>query len=495
MYGGHAEHPVFIALRGTVERHAIPEQPFADLIRAFIHDQTVTRYRNWDEVLDYCVYSANPVGRLVLYLCGYSDAERQRLSDSTCTALQLANFWQDVAVDLGKDRVYLPLDLLARHDYTVEDLFARRLNPSFRTADAGGRGQSARTVLEGLPLSRMVDRRLALDLELFSRGGLCVLDKIARQGYDVLSRRPKISKPERVAHPGRDHAAHGVPEGGVNQPALERSYAWCRNVARTRAKNFYYSFVLLSREQKNAMCAVYAFMRYCDDLSDEPGATRAKIERWREALNEALAGRFDQHPMWPAFHERVTRFQIPHRYFHEMIDGVMSDLDPRPVATFADLYAYCYKVASVVGLTIIHIFGFDDPQAPELAEKCGIAFQITNILRDVQEDADLGRQYLPNEDLARFGVRPEDLREGNRSEGFLRLMEFEAARAREYFDRSWPLVPMVHARSRSSLWALITIYSRLLDRIRQSNYDVLARRISLSGWEKSLIVMRAVVRT
>ena len=132
MYAGEAQHPVFVALRGTVAKYGIPQQPFADLVRAFIQDQTVTRYRDWDGVLDYCVYSANPVGRLVLYLCGYSDAERQRLSDATCTALQLANFWQDVTVDQLKDRVYLPLDLLARHNYTVEELFAHHFDERFR---------------------------------------------------------------------------------------------------------------------------------------------------------------------------------------------------------------------------------------------------------------------------------------------------------------------------------------------------------------------------
>ena len=198
MYAGEADHPVFIALRGTVERHSIPVTPFDDLITAFLHDQVVTRYRNWDEVLGYCVYSANPVGRLVLYLCGYSDPERQRLSDFTCTALQLANFWQDVTVDTGKDRVYLPLDLLDRHGCTVDDLFSRRLKPGFSDVMREAVDKARGLFIQGLPLVQMVDRRLALDLELFSRGGLRILDKIERQNYDVLSRRPSISKAERV---------------------------------------------------------------------------------------------------------------------------------------------------------------------------------------------------------------------------------------------------------------------------------------------------------
>jgi len=198
MYAGEAEHPVFVALMGTVAKYGIPKQPFADLIRAFVQDRHVSRYRTWDEVLDYCVYSANPVGRLVLYLCGYSDAERQRLSDATCTALQLANFWQDVTVDRQKDRVYLPLDLLARHSYTVEELFAHKFDERFRAVMREAVDRARELFLAGLPLARMVNRRLAVDLELFSRGGMRVLDKIERQGYDVLSRRPKISKVERA---------------------------------------------------------------------------------------------------------------------------------------------------------------------------------------------------------------------------------------------------------------------------------------------------------
>jgi squalene synthase HpnC len=198
MYQGHATHPVFVALLDTVRKYAIPRQPFADLIQAFVQDQTVTRYRNWDEVLAYCRNSANPVGRLVLYLCGYCDEERQRLSDATCTALQLANFWQDVTVDLLKDRVYIPLDVMERHGYTVEELFARRFTPAFREVMREIVGKAWGLFLEGAPLAARLDRRLALDIDLFSRGGMRVLWKIEQRGYDVLAARPAISKVERV---------------------------------------------------------------------------------------------------------------------------------------------------------------------------------------------------------------------------------------------------------------------------------------------------------
>jgi len=275
--------------------------------------------------------------------------------------------------------------------------------------------------------------------------------------------------------------------------AVDQSYRYCVRVARSRAKNFYYSFVLLSAQQRKAMCAIYAFMRYCDDLSDEPGASRAPIDRWRAELDDALQGRFSAHPVWPAFHHTVRRFGIPHEYFHQMIEGVTGDLQPRRVESFDELYRYCYQVASVVGLTIIHIFGFDTRSALPLAEKCGIAFQLTNILRDIREDAGLGRIYIPAEDMRRFGVTEDDLREGNRSDAFLQLMRFEAARARRYYNESAPLLDLIHPRSRSSLWALIAIYSRLLERIEGKNYDVFSQRVRLSLFEKSWIVVRAMV--
>lgn len=198
MYAGRVSHPVFVALAGTVARHAIPREPFADLIRAFVQDQSVGRYRDWDELFAYCRWSANPVGRLVLHLCGYTDEERRRLSDATCTALQLANFWQDVTVDTAKDRVYMPLDVLARHNCPVEDLFARRFTLAFRDAMRECVAR-ARVLFEtGLPLAGMVNRRLGLDLDLFSRGGMRVLDLIERRGYDVLAGRPSISRGERA---------------------------------------------------------------------------------------------------------------------------------------------------------------------------------------------------------------------------------------------------------------------------------------------------------
>jgi squalene synthase HpnC len=198
MYHDRASHPVFVALKDTVARYEIPIEPFDNLIRAFEQDQTTTRYQTFDDVFGYCLNSANPVGRLVLYLCGYRDAERQQLSDYTCTALQLANFWQDVTIDLQKDRIYLPLCLFDKYRYTEAELRAHRFTPAFRSVMIDAVDVAQDLFEKGLPLVKMLDRRLALDIELFSRGGLAILDKIRRQDYDVLKRRPYISKSQRV---------------------------------------------------------------------------------------------------------------------------------------------------------------------------------------------------------------------------------------------------------------------------------------------------------
>jgi squalene synthase HpnC len=200
MYAGRAaSHPVFVALRQTAERHALPIDPFDNLITAFEQDQRITRYANWAELDAYCVNSANPVGRLVLMLGGYRDQERFLLADATCTALQLANFWQDVAVDLGKGRIYLPLDLLARHGYTERQLFARECTPEFRALLREAVDRAQTLFDEGQKLVPILDRRLALDIDLFNRGGMKILAKIRALDYDVLGRRPTVTKRDAIA--------------------------------------------------------------------------------------------------------------------------------------------------------------------------------------------------------------------------------------------------------------------------------------------------------
>lgn len=203
MYEGRTRHPVFVALKTSIDQHAIPKEPFADLIRAFVQDQTKTRYQTYDEVLDYCVYSANPVGRLVLHLCGYADADRIRLSDETCTALQLANHWQDVRRDYAdRNRIYVPADVLQAHGGSLEtlegDLKSGQARQVVKKAFADLVRRAQLLFEQGLPLADTLDRRLAIDIELFSRGGMAILDKIREQDYDPIVARPRVGKAERI---------------------------------------------------------------------------------------------------------------------------------------------------------------------------------------------------------------------------------------------------------------------------------------------------------
>jgi squalene synthase HpnC len=198
-YDGHPRHPVFVALAETVETFKIPQHEFSDLLRAFRQDQTVTRYESFDDLLGYCRYSANPVGHLVLYLCGYNDAERQQLSDFTCSALQLANFWQDVSVDYAKGRIYLPIESLRRFGVSEEDIASNRNTQAFREMMKVEVERAREWFHRGLPLVEKVDRELAIDLELFSRGGQEILNSIERQNFAVLGHRPAISKPRKLA--------------------------------------------------------------------------------------------------------------------------------------------------------------------------------------------------------------------------------------------------------------------------------------------------------
>ena len=269
-------------------------------------------------------------------------------------------------------------------------------------------------------------------------------------------------------------------------------------MAKSQAKNFYYSFVLLDEPRKKAMCAVYAFMRYCDDLSDDLGLANRKeaLENWQKDLTAALDSSRDgggeavpDHPLWPAFLDTVSRFAIPHEYFYEMIEGVSSDVEPRQIETFDELYQYCYQVASVVGMTVIHIFGFEDPRALGLAEKCGIAFQLTNIMRDIREDEAMGRRYLPAEELERFHVAKFEY-----TPEFFVFMRFQGQRAQLYYDESRELLELVDPKCRASLWALIEIYRRLLQKINSSGYRVLDGRIRLTTMQKLAVVAQAFLK-
>lgn len=297
---------------------------------------------------------------------------------------------------------------------------------------------------------------------------------------------------------------------------LAMAYSVCSGIARASARNFYYAFLVLPKPKREALCAVYAFMRRCDDLSDDPSLPprerRARLEAWLDAFHHAQAGEPTDDAILLALTDSQRRYQIPAELLDQLAFGTLMDVpDSAPEGpsqetgpessglvvqyrSFKDLYLYCYHVASVVGLVCIKIFGYRDPNAEHLAERCGIAFQLTNIIRDVKEDAGMGRVYIPLEDLQKFELMPGDL-QGTPDRARLRsLLAMEADRAREFYKSGHELIPLVSEDSQPALWVLVTIYQRLLEKIAQKQYDVFAGRIRLSTREKLSVLVKGFLK-
>jgi 15-cis-phytoene synthase len=297
-------------------------------------------------------------------------------------------------------------------------------------------------------------------------------------------------------------------EGGLTYaPTVEEAYAICRAIAKREAKNFYYAFVALSAARKNAMCAIYAFMRKADDLADDESLPieerRRRIREWLAAWQAASKGSETQDPVFVAVREATRQFSIPLSLLDELVAGTTMDVEPAPgrpdtYATFSDLYRYCYRVASVVGLVCIRIFGYSDSRAEKLAEETGIAFQLTNILRDVVEDAARNRVYLPLEDLAAHNVSLESLlhRAGGSppTANERKLLADIAARAEAYYRSASALLPLIQCESRPALWVLVSIYHELLKRIKRARYDVFTSRASVPLAQKLSILTVGMMR-
>ncbi|MGB7199868.1 MAG: phytoene/squalene synthase family protein [Acidobacteriaceae bacterium] len=288
--------------------------------------------------------------------------------------------------------------------------------------------------------------------------------------------------------------------------SVAQAYAACETIARREAKNFYYAFRALPKPKRAAVCAVYAFMRHADDLADDERLPREErlmqSQRWLEDWHRAAAGESTDNPVFIALRDTQQRFAISTELLDQLVLGTMLDLTTpanstvTTYQTFDDLYRYCYFVASVVGLVCIRIFGYTDARAESLAEQTGIAFQLTNILRDVREDAERGRVYLPLQDLEQFHLKPEQFTARRADQQVTLdergLMAMEAGRAHEYYRAADNLVPLISPDSRAALWVLVTIYRRLLQRIENAHYEVFARRVSVSTGEKLWILARGL---
>jgi phytoene synthase len=298
---------------------------------------------------------------------------------------------------------------------------------------------------------------------------------------------------------------------------VAEAYRVCREIARKQAKNFYYAFVALPDPKRDAICAVYAFMRHADDLSDDEGLSReerrANLAKWLGDWHRASSGGSTDDLVFIALIDAQRRFAISSELLDQLVQGTAMDLDVSldgdpglgreqlaydTYATFDDLYQYCYYVASVVGLVCIRIFGYADARAEKLAEETGVAFQLTNILRDVREDAERGRVYLPVKDLEQMGVTVDDVMSiksgAHLAMNQRELLRMEAKRAEHYYESGRALLPLIDRDSRPALWVLVTIYHTLLKRIEDRNFDVFSERVSVPTWMKLWILFRGLLQ-
>ncbi|MFM7538913.1 MAG: squalene synthase HpnC [Planctomycetota bacterium] len=484
------DHPVIVALADTMRRRSIPPSPFLDLISAFRQDQRVKAYDSMSQLLDYCSRSANPVGRIVLHLAGQFSPEKAALSDEICTGLQLANFWQDIARDRLMGRTYIPADHLARHQVSAQDLDSStapdNLRRLVRELVESTRGHFQR----GAKLDHELPFPINRQIRLFRLGGERVLDAIENQGYDTLRKRPRVTKVDKL------RLLASVVTGPVPQAAslikprdaLARSKAWCRRVARTQAGNFFPAFRLLPRDQFDAMCALYAFMRATDDLADETGSSTKDLLEWENSLAKALLGS-PSHPCHAALVDACSRFPINPAWLRETITGVRQDMGTVRIADRAELEAYCYKVASVVGLCCLAIWGADTEENRALAIPAGYAMQLTNILRDIREDKARDRIYIPSTILEKHGLMAADFpREGP---AFIALYRGMAGLAQEYFRAARPLGAKLPRAGAAMYGGIIGIYAALLDEMEADPEATLVQRASLPGWRKAAIIAGA----
>jgi phytoene synthase len=501
-------HPVTGQLARTIAATELTASPFFDLIAANRRDQTVVRQATWGDLLDYCRLSANPIGRAVLAIAGALTPERRALSDRVCSALQVVEHLQDVGEDAAVGRVYLPADDLERFGVDEAELTAPPASPALRATVAFELARARELLAAGTPLARSLRGWSRLAVAGYVAGGLAAADAIEAARFDVLTGATRPSRARTLRHafavlapsPRRFFAAGMVAPAAdpAKQMPLDRAYASCAEITRREAKNFAYGIALLPPSKRTAMAVVYALARRVDDVVDQPGAADGR----RRALDD-LQGRVtrtvaEDMPADPddavlvALVDVVRRYPLPPDAIIDLFEGCRRDLDATSFTTFDELVVYCRQVAGSIGRLSLAIFGTDRPEvtAPP-ADDLGVALQLTNILRDVVEDRDqLGRVYLPAEDLARFGCAPDASGPADR---LAALLTFEAERARDWYDRGLCLLPHLDHRSRACVAAMAGIYYRLLDCIERDPGAVLRGRVSLTTGQKLTVAARSLL--
>ncbi len=475
-------HPVLLALRETVAACAIPVRPFIDLIDANLQDQRVSSYASWAELEAYCRLSAAPVGRMVLAVLGIRGVRAEQLSDSVCIGLQLANFAQDVSVDARMGRRYLP----------DEDVAALGAEGAVRAMC-----ERAQAMLDaGCELEAMTSGRLRAQLAMYRLGGTAILEAIRRVSFRTASLRPEVSAPvkARLAAEAVGMLAANHQTGDATSRGIVQAERVCRRLARVNAANFYWGFIALARPQRVAIYALYDFARQVDDAVDSPAAgdPHAALAHARLRLRRALAGEPDDE-VTTVLARAVAAHRIPSSELDGLIDGVERDLTTTRYGSWDELEGYCRLVASTVGRMCVRIFGFDDEVALRHADDLGIAMQLTNILRDVHGDLELGRVYIPADELAAHGISEQHLVDGRGGREWAAFVDFQARRARGLFASGLRVERHIPRRAGICVRTMAGLYQEILGEIEQHPELPLRRRLSLPPARKAAVLVRAAL--
>jgi phytoene synthase len=444
--------------------------------------------------------SANPIGAAVLGIAGALTPEREALSDRVCSGLQVVEHLQDVGEDAAAGRIYLPADDLQRFGVVDADLMAAEASPALRSLVAFELARARELLAAGIPLTRSLRGWCRLAVAGYVAGGLAAADAIEAAGYDVLAGSVRPHRVRTLRHGLRVLASPAARprREGHPKPELDRAYAACAEVTRTQAKNFAYGIALLPPAKRRAMAVVYALARRVDDIVDEPGPIGARarsLDELQASVASTMAERAPANPddaVLVALADVVRHYPLPPDAVADLFEGCRRDLVLARMATFDDLVVYCRQVAGSIGRLSLAVFGTDRPAvtAP-LADDLGVALQLTNVLRDVVEDRDqLGRVYLPADDLARFGCAPDASGPDDR---LAALLTFEAERARAWYERGFGLLPHLEHRSRACVAAMAGIYHRLLDHIERDPGAVLRGRISLTTGQKVSVAVQGLL--
>lgn len=519
-------HPVLLACRQTMETHRLATQPFLDLIDAFQQDQMQTTYATQEELEQYCARSANPVGRILLELADVRSAECLQWSDHICTGLQLVNFCQDVERDAQKGRIYLPRDWWRWPRKSNKESFGpseaiavdqaqwldRRVSPHKQLLLQRWTGVARYHLLAGTPLLDSVPQWLQRDLAMFQAGGLAVLQKIAGQQFDVWTARPKLSKWQHAAIVAR-HSFRPL-GGDARQRRLEESQRSCRRIAASSRSSFYRAFQLLAPRKRRAMEAIYALARCVDDLADQRGQTppgprstpplldpgnlsESQWDGWLDAVAsspsqmppQAKEWSWLQQDLFPAVSAAVHDFAIEPKWLKDLLVGVRMDSQPTVrMETEDDLRCYCYHVASTIGLCCLRIWGCQSDQADAMAIECGYAFQWTNMLRDIREDAAMDRIYWPRTELQRWGISEASWLAGRPDGPWQRMLADRIERTRRAFDQSWPIIDHLDIDGQRMFSLIWQSYRQLLERIAAKFDRLWMERVRVEGGTKAKLL-------